>query len=99
MNLKDQIVNESWYFWDYWWRFIPEPLVPIMDEIREAFFKLKDDENFLKDLKNLYSSYIWRPSPLTYAENLTKKLWWAKIYLKNEWTNHTWAHKINHCVG
>lgn len=98
MNLKDQIINKSWYFWEYWWRFIPEPLVPIMDEIKEAFFKLKEDENFLKELKSLYTDYIWRPSPLTFAKNLTEKLGWAKIYLKNEWTNHTGAHKINHCV-
>lgn len=99
MNLKEQIINESGYFWEYGWRFIPEPLVPIMDEIKEAFFKLKENEDFLKELKSLYTDYIWRPSPLTFAKNLTEKLGWAKIYLKNEWTNHTWAHKINHCVG
>jgi len=99
MNLKQQIVNKSWYFWEYWGRFVPEPLVPIMDEIRDAFFDLKEDEKFLADLKDLYTNYIGRPSPLIYAKNLTEKLGWAKIFLKNEWTNHTWAHKINHCVG
>jgi len=99
MNLKNKIINKTWYFWEYWGRFVPEPLVPIMDEIKEAFFKLKDDEKFLKDLKELYTNYVWRPSPLTYAKNLTEKLGWAKIFLKNEWVNHTWAHKINHCVG
>jgi len=97
-NLKQQIINKSWYFWEYWGRFVPEPLIPIMDEIREAFFKLKEDEKFLADLKDLYTNYIGRPSPLIYAKNLTEKLGWAKIFLKNEWTNHTWAHKINHCV-
>ena len=98
MNLKQQIINKSWYFGKYWGRFVPEPLVPIMDEIRDAFFKLKDDEKFLADLNDLYKNYIGRPSPLIYAKNLTEKLWGAKIFLKNEWTNHTWAHKINHCV-
>ncbi len=98
-NLKQQIINKSWYFWEYWGRFVPEPLVPIMDEIRDAFFILKEDEKFLADLKDLYTNYIGRPSPLIYAKNLTEKLEWAKIFLKNEWTNHTGAHKINHCVG
>lgn len=98
MKLKDIIINESWYFWEFWWRFVPELLVPLMDEIRDEFFKLKNDKQFLNELKDLYKNYIWRPSPLIYAENLTNKLWWAKIYLKNEWLNHTWAHKINHCV-
>ena len=99
MTLKQTIINKSWYFGKYGGRFVPEPLIPIMDEIKEAFFKLKDDEKFLSDLNDLYKNYVWRPSPLIFAENLTKKLGWAKIYLKNEWTNHTWAHKINHCVG
>jgi tryptophan synthase beta chain len=53
---------------------VPEPLVPIMDEIRDAFFKLKDDEKFLADLNDLYKNYIGRPSPLIYAKNLTEKL-------------------------
>jgi len=78
---------------------VPEPLVPIMDEINEAFFKLKDDEKFLAELHDLYKNYVGRPSPLIFAKNLTEKLWGAKIFLKNEWVNHTWAHKINHCVG
>jgi tryptophan synthase beta chain len=99
MKLKDIIINKDGHFWEFWWRYIPELLVPIIDEIKEAFFKLKDMEEFLFRLKNLYKDYIWRPSPLIYAENLTKKLGWAKIYFKNEWLNHTWAHKINHCVG
>ena len=99
MNLKQQIINKTWYFWEYWGRFVPEPLVPIMDEINEAFFKLKDDEKFLAELHDLYKNYVGRPSPLIFAKNLTEKLWGAKIFLKNEWVNHTWAHKINHCVG
>lgn len=69
-----------------------------MDEIRDAFFKLKDDENFLKDLHSLYKDFVWRPSPLIYCKNLSEKLGWAQIYMKNEGCNLTWAHKINHCV-
>ena len=98
MKLKNIIINSHWHFWEFWWRYVPEPLVPIIDEVAAAFEKLKNDETFLKDLKYLHKNFIWRPSPLVFAESLTKKLWWAKIYLKNEWVNHTWAHKINHCV-
>ncbi len=98
MKLKNIIINKTGYFGEYWWRFVPELLVPIMDEVRDAFFELKENEEFLYELKNLYKNYIWRPSPLIFAENLTNQIWWAKIYFKNEWLNHTWAHKINHCV-
>lgn len=98
MKLKNIIINSNWHFWEFWGRYIPEPLIPIIDEIAVAFDKLKKDKDFLKELKYLYKNYVWRPSPLVYAKNLTEKLSWAKIYLKNEWLNHTWAHKINHCV-
>ncbi len=98
MTLKDTIINQDWYFWEFWWRFVPEPLVPVMDEVADAFFKLKDNSKFLEELHLLYRDFVGRPSPLVFAENLTKKLWGAQIFLKNEWVNHTWAHKINHCV-
>lgn len=98
MNLKNIIINSDWHFWEFGWRYIPELLIPIMDEVKDAFFKLKKDPNFIRELKELHKNYIGRPSPLIYAENLTKKLGWARIYLKNEWVNHTWAHKINHSV-
>lgn len=98
MKLKNIIISKNGHFWEFWWKYIPELLYPILNEINETFFKLKDDEKFLNDLKNLYKNYVWRPSPLVYAENLTNKIWWAKIFLKNEWVNHTWAHKINNCV-
>jgi tryptophan synthase beta chain len=45
-----------------------------MDEVKDAFFKLKKDPNFIRELKELHKNYIGRPSPLIYAENLTKKL-------------------------
>jgi len=98
MKLKEIIINKKGYFWEFWWRYVPELLIPIIDELRDAFFELKNNKKFTYELKSLYKNYIWRPSPLIYAWNLTDKLWWAKIYFKNEWLNHTWAHKINHCV-
>ncbi|MDQ7010026.1 MAG: tryptophan synthase subunit beta [Candidatus Gracilibacteria bacterium] len=99
MNLKKIIINKTGYFGEYGGRFVPEPLVPVMDEIRDAFFKLKDDKKFLAELHDLYKNYVGRLSPLIFAKNLTEKLGGAKIFLKNEGVNHTGAHKINHCVG
>ena len=64
MKLKNIIINPDWHFWEFWWRYVPELLVPIMDEIKEAFFKLEKDKNSIKDLKELHKNYIWRPSPL-----------------------------------
>lgn len=98
MKLKNIIINSHGYFWEFGWSYIAEPLIPVMEEIKNAFLKYKKDIKFLSELKNLHKNYIWRPSPLIFAKNLSKKLNWAKIYLKNEWTNHTWAHKINHAV-
>ncbi|MFA5917460.1 MAG: tryptophan synthase subunit beta [Candidatus Gracilibacteria bacterium] len=99
MNLKNIIINSDGHFGEFGGRYIPELLIPIMDEVKDAFFKLKKDPNFIRELKELHKNYIGRPSPLIYAENLTKKLGGARIYLKNEGVNHTGAHKINHSVG
>ncbi len=99
MKLKNIIINKKWNFGEFGWRYVAEPLIPILEEISNAFFELKKDKSFINNLKKLHKNYIWRPSPLVYAKNLTQKLGWAEIFLKNEWVNHTWAHKINHCVG
>ncbi|MDD3302465.1 MAG: tryptophan synthase subunit beta [Candidatus Gracilibacteria bacterium] len=99
MKLKNIIINPNGHFGEFGGRYVPELLVPIMDEIKDAFFKLKKDKNFIKDLKELHKNYIGRPSPLVYAKNLTEKLGGAQIHLKNEGVNHTGAHKINHSVG
>ena len=98
MSLKNIIINDTWYFWEFGWKYIPELLLPTMNEIIEAFFSLKKDKIFLNELNNLYKNYVGRPSPLFFCENLSHKIWWAKIYIKNEGLNHTGAHKINHCV-
>lgn len=97
-SLKETIINETWYFWDFGWAYLPEVLIPIMKDVEKAFFDIKDNKEFLEELKDLQKNYIWRPSPLIHAKRLSEILWWAQIYLKNEWCNHTWAHKINHCI-
>ncbi len=79
--------------------YVPEMLIPALDELSKAYEKAKADPSFEKELLEIYKNYVGRPSALYFAENLTKKLGGAKIYIKNEGLNHTGAHKINHCVG
>jgi tryptophan synthase beta chain len=89
----------SGYFGDYGGRYVPEMLQGELEKLAEAYDRLKDTAEFKKELQELQSTYNKRPTPLTYAKNLTDKLKGAKIYLKNEGMNHTGAHKINHCLG
>ncbi|MBU0577010.1 tryptophan synthase subunit beta [Patescibacteria group bacterium] len=99
MNYKKAIFNKDGHFGTYGGRYVPELLVPIMDDLADTFFKAIKDKEFLEELNNLYKNYIGRPSPLVHLKNLSDKLGGAQIYLKNEGLNHTGAHKINHCLG
>lgn len=99
MSLKKYLLNENGRFGEYGGMYVPEMLYPVMDELKNEFFEAIKDPMFLKDLGDLYQNFSGRKTPLTYCENLTKKLGGAQIYLKNEGLNHTGAHKINHCLG
>ena len=68
-------------------------------ELNEAYEKYKDDPEFLKEFEYDLKHYVGRETPLYYAENLTKKIGGAKIYLKREDLNHTGAHKVNNTIG
>ena len=87
------------YYGEYGGCFVPEELQKVLLEIRDAYYKLKEDESFKKELAYLYKHYVGRPSPIFYAKNLTEKLKGAKIFFKREDLNHTGAHKINHTLG
>lgn len=87
------------YFGDYGGRYVPEMLQGELEALAMAYDSLKDNKDFKKQLQELQAQYNNRPTPLTYASNLTEKIGGAKIYLKNEGMNHTGAHKINHCLG
>lgn len=80
-------------------QYVPETIMSILKDLEEAFIKYKDDEEFKKEYMYYLNQYVGRPSPLYYAERLTKKLGGAKIYLKREDLNHTGAHKINNVIG
>ena len=87
------------YFGKHGGRFVPEMLIPALDELEEAWGRLKDDKEYRTQLESLFKNYTGRPTPLYYAENLTNHLKGAKIFLKLESLNHTGAHKINNAVG
>ncbi len=94
-----QLPDEKGYFGEYGGSFIPPALQVIIDEITDAYNKIKVDKEFIEELQSLYTHYVGRPSPLFYARNLSRKVGGAQIYLKREDLNHTGAHKINHCLG
>lgn len=87
------------HFGKFGGRYVPEMLIPALEELEAAYESAKKDPEFKKEFLDLLKNYCGRPTPLTFAANLTKKLGGAKIYLKNEGLNHTGAHKITHCVG
>ena len=99
MNKYDIIPNQDWYFWAYGGQILPPAITPIFNEIADFYTKTKDTPAFKDELQYYYQNYIGRPSPIFYAKNLSEMIGWAKIYLKREDLNHTWAHKINHCIG
>ena len=79
--------------------FVPEVLMAAIGELEEAYAQVKQDPSFNKELEYYLSEYAGRPTPLYYAENLTKKTGGAKIYLKREDLAHGGAHKINNTLG
>lgn len=80
-------------------QYIPETLMNAVIELDKAYTLYRDDPEFNKELTDLLNNYANRPSRLYYAENMTKDLGGAKIYLKREDLNHTGAHKINNALG
>jgi tryptophan synthase beta chain len=83
----------------YGGRFVPETLMAAINELEEAYKQAKEDSGFKKELECYLSEYAGRPTPLYYAENLTKRIGGAKIYLKREDLAHGGAHKINNTLG
>ncbi|HOZ46196.1 MAG TPA: tryptophan synthase subunit beta [Candidatus Hydrogenedentes bacterium] len=80
-------------------KFVPETLMPALDELTKAYVDARDDAEFQKTLRRYQRHYVGRPTPLYYAERLTQHLGGAKVYLKREDLAHTGAHKINNALG
>ena len=90
--------NNLGHFGIYGGRYVPETLMPILEELKKDYEKVRFSKDFWSEVDYYYKHYVGRPSPLYYAANLSKELN-AKIYLKREDLNHTGAHKINHTVA
>src|SRR5437016_6873960 len=86
-------------FGAYGGRYVPETLVAALEELESAYAKAKRDKKFQRELADLLANYAGRPTPLFFAQRLTKQLGGAKIYLKREDLLHTGAHKINNALG
>ena len=86
-------------FGEYGGQYIPETLMPAVQEVEEAYNKYSKDPEFIAELDDLLKNYAGRPSLLYEAKKMTEDLGGAKIYLKREDLNHTGAHKINNVLG
>lgn len=87
------------YFNGFGGQIVPDLLKPVMQEIADAYEKIKDDPEFIREMKYYAKEFIGRETPLYLAERLTKETGGAKIYLKREDLCHTGAHKINNVMG
>ncbi len=87
------------YFGKFGGRYVPEVLLPAIEEAQRVWDEAKNNDNFWKEFLYHAKTFIGRPSPLYFAENLTKRLGGGKIYVKREDLNHTGAHKINNALG
>ena len=88
------------YFGEFGGRFVPETLMACLDELEEAFTRLRRDDAFVREFEDLLRDYVGRPTPLYLARGLSAHVGnGVKIYLKREDLNHTGAHKINNAMG
>jgi tryptophan synthase beta chain len=86
-------------FGPYGGQFVPETLMPALEELIRAYDEARHDADFMANFEHLLQTYVGRPSPLTHAQRLSQKLGGAQIYLKREDLNHSGAHKINNALG
>lgn len=91
--------DRSGHFGEFGGKFVIETLMPALQELEKLYNEARNDPEFQKQLKFYLEHYVGRPSPLYFAQNLTRRLGGAKIYLKREDLNHTGAHKINNTIG
>ncbi|WP_297440405.1 tryptophan synthase subunit beta [Sulfurimonas sp.] len=90
--------DENGHFGIFGGRYVPETLMPALLKLKEEYESIRFDESFWKEVDYYLKDYVGRPSPLYYAENISKELG-AKIYLKREDLNHTGAHKVNNVIA
>jgi len=91
-------VNEKGYYGEFGGAYIPEMMVPNIDELRRTYLEIIQSYNFRQEFIGLLKNYVGRPSPLYLASRLPEK-YQSKIFLKREDLNHTGSHKINNTIG
>ena len=91
--------DQTGHFGEFGGRFVPETLVPALDELTAEYEKAKADPAFQEELDYYLKDYIGRPTPLYFAERITRELGGAKVYIKREDLCHTGAHKMNNTMG
>ncbi len=94
-----KLPDRAGHFGEFGGRWVSETLMPALFELEEAYAKIRRDPEFKRELKQLLSEYVGRPTPLTHARRLSDDLGGAQIYLKREDLCHTGAHKINNTMG
>lgn len=87
------------YFGEYGGRFVPETLIPVLDELEATYRQLENDSTFWSEFESLSRDYSGRPTPLYLAEGMTRHCGGTRIFLKREDLAHTGAHKINNALG
>ncbi len=97
--MSDSVPDSLGHFGIFGGKYVIETLMPALEELEKVYQEACADPTFQEQLKSYLHHYVGRPSPLYFAENLTRKLGGAKIYLKREDLNHTGAHKINNTIG
>ena len=96
---RTSLPDEQGHFGDFGGKFVPETLMAALEELETAYVAVRDDPDFQAKLGHLLNTYVGRPTPLYFAENLTRHCGGAKIYFKREDLAHTGAHKINNALG
>lgn len=97
--MKYNLPTDDGRFGRFGGRYVPETLMEALSKLEENYLRLKDDPSFKHELDYMLREYAGRPTPLYYAENLTRRVGGAKIYLKREDLLHSGAHKINNTLG
>ena len=97
--MKYDLPTKAGYFGKFGGKFVPEILIPALEELEKAYDEAWADESFREEYRSLLKEYVGRPTELTFANRLTEHYGKARIYLKREDLCHTGAHKINNAIG
>ena len=92
-------MNKKAYFGNFGGQFVPETLIPLLQEVDAGFQGAMNDQDFLTRWRSMLQTYVGRPSPLMFAERLSSYIGGGKIFLKRDELNHTGSHKMNNCLG